>query len=650
MSRTVVEKIAEAHASGARPDRPLRAGDYVSIRPTRAMTHDNSAPVIEKFLRLGAKAVHDPDQIVFTLDHDIQNRSATNLAKFQRVEAFAKEHGIEFHPAGSGIGHQIMVESLHATPGAFVVAADSHANLYGALGAVGTPVVRSDAAAIWATGEFWWRIPRTVQCRLEGRLPMGVSGKDLILTLCSRFQHGEVLGAAVEFCGSGVSALTVDDRLTISNMTTEWGALSGWFPVDEICLSWIRGRREQLGEPGLRRASDRQLHEWADRPPGPDSDANYSARIRVDLSSIEPHVSGPNSVQLARPVSKFTKNRIRIDKAYLVSCVNARESDLSAAAEILRGRSVADHVEFYIAAASRSVEHAAARSGVWQTLLDAGARPLPPGCGPCIGLGEGTLQPGETGISATNRNFRGRMGSPEATGYLASPRVVAASAAAGYICGPEAAREVGESSKVGTSIEWAAEPERVRRGDELIEGFPCTLSGRAVLLPADHIDTDAIYGKDFTYRDQLTPNEMAQVVFRNLDPGLADRLAPGDVLLTGYHFGYGSSREQAVTALQHAGIAAVIAGSYSETYLRNAYNCGFLCLESPALADFVKADFAAANSGNQSVQIDFRETAIQFAGKRFEFRGLDRLPQELIVVGGLENRIRETLARDDDRG
>ncbi len=190
MPQTVVEKIAQAHLAEG-PQRPLRAGDFVSIRPSHVMTHDNTSAVMSKFKAIGAREICHPEQLVFALDHDIQNRDDANLKKYRSIEAFAKEQGVDFYPAGSGIGHQLMVERGYVVPGSFVVASDSHSNMYGALGAIGTPIVRTDAAAVWATGEFWWQIPRSIQIVLEGKLRTGVSGKDVIITLCGLYNHDE---------------------------------------------------------------------------------------------------------------------------------------------------------------------------------------------------------------------------------------------------------------------------------------------------------------------------------------------------------------------------------------------------------------------------------------------------------------------------
>jgi homoaconitate hydratase len=566
----MVEKIAQAHLAEG-PKRPLRTGDFVSIRPHHVMTHDNTSAVMSKFKGIGAKKIHDPKQLVFALDHDIQNQDEANQKKYRAIEAFAKEHVVDFYPAGSGIGHQIMVERGYVVPGSFVVASDSHSNMYGALGAIGTPIVRTDAAAVWATGEFWWQIPRSVQVVLEGKLPQGATGKDIIITLCGLYNHDEVLNAAIEFTGPGVATLSMDARFSISNMTTEWGPLVGWFPADEITIAYLRGVHQRLKAIRLERFTEKDIETWQKNPPQPDKDAAYAARIVLDLNQITPHVSGPDTVQTMSSLAEIDNKKVAIQKAYLVSCVNSRLEDLEAAAKVLKGRKVAASVKFYLSAASKWVQEEAERRGVWQTLLDAGASPLPAGCGPCIGLGVGLLEPGEVGISATNRNFKGRMGSRDAKCYLASPEVVAASAVAGYIRGPHEMSGSAPSRNYREFVSNAA-AEKV----DILPGFPERVRGRLVFMPQDNVNTDAIYGKDYTYRDDMTPEMMAKVVMENYDPQFAARTQPGDVIVSGFNFGTGSSREQAVTCLKARGIPLVIAASFSQTYLRNAYNNGFL--------------------------------------------------------------------------
>lgn len=645
MPQTIVEKIAQAHLADG-PKRPWRAGDFVSIRPFHVMTHDNTSAVMSKFKAIGAKKVCLRKQLVFALDHDIQNHDETNLKKYRSIEAFAKEQGIDFYPAGSGIGHQIMVERGYVVPGSFVVASDSHSNMYGALGAVGTPIVRTDAAAVWATGEFWWQIPRTIRVVLEGKLAEGVSGKDVIITLSGLYNHDEALNAAVEFSGPGVASLSMDARLTISNMSTEWGALVAWFPVGEVTIRYLRGVHQQLKAQGVERFTEKDIEIWTKTPPQPDPDAVYAARIVLDLSQVTPHVSGPDSVQVMQSVSAVRKRKVAIQKAYLLSCTNSRVEDLEAAAGVLRGKKIAPGVKLYLGAASAWIQGEAEKRGAWQALLNAGAIPLPPGCGPCIGLGTGLLEKGEVGISATNRNFKGRMGSRDAQCYLASPEVVAASAVAGYITGP---RQLADRSVVRAYQEFATNGHSAERV-QILPGFPDRVKGRLVFVPQDNLNTDAIYGKDYTYRDDMTKEMMAKVVMENYDPQFALRSRAGDVVVGGFNFGTGSSREQAVTCLKAKGIPLIVASSFSQTYLRNAYNNGFLCIEVPDLVKRLHEQFASEIAANrktiipgEEVDIDFTASTVVWRGESFAFPPLGNVPQLLVIAGGAEKAVAKRL-------
>ena len=644
MPQTMVEKIAQAHLAEG-PNRPLRTGDFISVRPHRVMTHDNTSAVMSKFKGIGAKKIHNPRQLVFALDHDIQNKDESNQQKYRSIEAFAKEHAVDFYSAGSGIGHQIMVERGYVVPGSFVVASDSHSNMYGALGAIGTPIVRTDAAAVWATGEFWWQIPRSVQVVLDGKLPHGTTGKDVIITLCGLYNHDEVLNAAVEFTGPGVASLSMDARFTISNMSTEWGPLVGWFPVDDVTIEYLKGVHRRLQAIGDERFSEQDIENWMKNPPHPDPRAPYAARIVLDLGQVTPHVSGPDTVQAMASLADMERNKVSIQKAYLLSCVNSRLEDLEAAAKVLRGKKVALGVKFYLGAASKWVQEEAERRGVWQTLLSAGAHPLPAGCGPCIGLGVGLLEPGEVGISATNRNFKGRMGSRDAKCYLASPEVVAASALAGYICGSYEANS-GSLTRQYTEFPTASSAEKV----EILPGFPERVRGRLVFMPQDNVNTDAIYGKDYTYRDDMTAEMMAKVVMENYDPQFASRTEAGDIIVGGFNFGTGSSREQAVTCLKAKKIPMVIAASFSQTYLRNAYNNGFLCVEVPALVMLLREQFEKQIAAKEKtiipgeeIDVDFTSGMIHWHGEKFAFPPLGSVPQSLVIAGGVENLVAKRL-------
>lgn len=268
--------------------------------------------------------------------------------------------------------------------------------MYGGIGALGTPIVRTDAAAIWATGRTWWQIPPVVRVEFINSLPEGVTGKDVIIALCGLFNKDEVLNTAIEFVGeAGLKALSVDERLSIANMTTEWGALAGVFPADDVTIDWLRKRVARLellrgGKSHPRITSDR-VESLIKSPIRADEGAQYAKHLTIDLATVAPHVSGPNSVKVATPLFELETKDIAIQKAYLVSCVNSRASDLRAAAKVLKGKKVAEGVEFYIAAASSEVQKEVEESGEWADLLAAGAKPLIAGCGPCIGMSNSSL-------------------------------------------------------------------------------------------------------------------------------------------------------------------------------------------------------------------------------------------------------------------
>ena len=662
--QNLVEKIVQRHVvDGAGKPLPpanvTKSGSFVSIKPHRVMTHDNTAAVMPKFEGLftkGEPTFHDSRQPFFGIDHDVQNKTEKNLTKYDSIEKFALKHGVRFSGAGKGIAHQIMVENGYAYPGSMVVASDSHSNMYGGVGCLGTPVVRTDAAAIWATGQTWWTVPPVTSVNLIGQLPEGCTGKDVIITLCGEISNDEVLNHAVEFSGPGVEKLSIDERLTIANMTTEWGALVGLFPVDNVLIDWMRARQSRINikkdnsfpDAAANFANDSLTQLEKSLEEGllsPDEGATYARKITLDLSKVTPAVSGPNSVKISKPVSQLHNEGVPINKAYIVSCTNSRASDLDAAAAVFKNAGigkVADGVELYIAPASVSVQEEAEEAGSWQTLLNAGAIPLPAGCGPCVGLGVGLLEDGEVGISATNRNFKGRMGHPNAKCYLASPAVVAASAASGKITSPNLLTEPSSSAvEVGKPL-----PEEPKSAVELLPGFQELLAGTLVFCKEDNLNTDGIYAGAHTYSD-LTPEKMADVVMENYDPEFRKMVTAGDIIVGGFNFGCGSSREQAATCLKFRGIPLVIAGSFSETYKRNAFNNGFAALESPLLVEYLREvypDSPLTLKTDKQIELNFRNSEASFDGKTFPVAPLGPFAQEICLAGGLEGWVKNRLS------
>lgn len=660
--QNLTEKIVQKYAVGLPQGKVVQSGDYVSIKPAHCMSHDNSWPVALKFMGLGAKAVKDNRQVVMTLDHDVQNKSEKNLEKYRNIEKFAGEQGVDFYPAGRGIGHQIMIEEGYAFPLNLTVASDSHSNTYGGIGSLGTPIVRTDAASIWATGQTWWQIPPVAKVELKGRLPKGVTGKDVIVALCGAFNNDEVLNHAIEFVGDHIDELPVDYRLTIANMTTEWGALSGLFPVDETLINWYKNRLEVLPQPHPR-VNEQTVQNLIDNAMGPDKDAYYAKHLTLDLESLSPYISGPNSVKISNSLADLSAKNMKVNKAYLVSCTNSRLSDIKAAADVVKGHKIAEGVEFYIAAASSNVQKDAEDIGAWNTLLEAGAIPLPAGCGPCIGLGTGLLKEGEIGISATNRNFKGRMGSKDALAYLASPEVVAASAVLGKIGGPEEidGSPVHGAQGIKKSITIPPKPtstsdDAASSGVEVLEGFPKSIEGELILCDADNINTDGIYPGKYTYQDDVPREKMAEVCMENYDAEFGQKTGPGDIIISGFNFGTGSSREQAATAILARDMKLVVAGSFGNIFSRNSINNALLTLEIPDLINMLRAKYKDApeeltrrtgwflrwdvDSATVTVR-DGKDGEIVLQQKVGE---LGTNLQDIIIKGGLEGWVRSELA------
>jgi homoaconitate hydratase len=654
-NQNLIEKIAQKFVVGLEDGHIVKSGDYISISPAHVMTHDNTGAVIPKFKSIGATQLANNRQVVNTLDHNVQDTSEANLTKYKNIQQFASEMGNDFYPAGRGIGHQIMCEEGYAWPGTMVVASDSHSNMYGGLGCLGTPIVRTDAAAIWATGRTWWQVPPVAKVILTGQLKPGVTGKDVIVTLCGHFNEDEVLNHAIEFSGDGITNLSIDDRLTVSNMTTEWGALAGVFPIDDKTIEWLDSRIKFVALRGLAsvpsdedaingehpRLNNKRLEDLKSNILEPDENAFYSKELTLDLSTVTPHASGPNHVKVMTPIEDMVDKKI--NKAYLVSCVNSRVDDLAQAAEVINGQKVAEGVEFYIAAASSEVQTESEKRGDWKKLVDAGAIVLPPGCGPCIGLGAGLLEDGEVGISATNRNFKGRMGSKDAEAYLASPAIVAASAIKGHFALPF---EI-ESSEINGTIAINEKPKQDTKSLTIIDGFPKQINGNVVYCHQDNLNTDGIYPGKYTYIDDFKPEQQAEVVMENYDPDFAKNVSEGNILIGGFNFGTGSSREQAATALKNRGIAMVIAGSFSETYKRNAINNGFLAIECPELVNDLKSLYGVEKLTvytEKQAEIDFTKAEMKFENKTYTISPIGAAAQELIVIDGLENWVKEKIS------
>ncbi len=411
---TLAEKIL-ARASGR--DRVV-PGEFVVGRIDLAMVHDIFAvPVFEALREVGREGVWDPERVAVVIDHLVPAPTEAAALAHRRIRERVAGLGIRrFFDAGSGICHQVLAEGGHVRPGMLVVGTDSHTTTAGALAAAGTGIGTSEMVYVLATGRLWFRVPEALRVDLRGSLPALVSWKDAVLHLAGRLGADGAQYRSLEFAGPAAADVEVGGRLTMCNMAVELGAKFGMFPADRTTVAY-------LAERGV-----------VAEPLAPDPDARYLEVHEVDLSALEPQVAVPDGVDRVRPVREVAG--LPIQQAFVGSCTNGRLGDLEEAALVLRGRRVAPGVRLLVAPASRAVYEAAARGGVLAALVEAGATVLPPGCGPCFGGHGGLLAPGERCIGSHNRNFRGRMGSPEAEIYLASPATVAASAVAGGIADP----------------------------------------------------------------------------------------------------------------------------------------------------------------------------------------------------------------------
>ncbi len=403
--------------------REVRAGEIVTAAPDVVLSHDNSAAIIGNFHKMAGEGgrVGYPERIVIILDHTVPAPSEKHAANHAAIRRFVRAQGINsFYDVGcGGICHQVLPEMGHVAPGRLIVGSDSHTPTHGALGAFACGIDRTETAGLWLQEETWFKVPRTIRFNLEGELPRCVFAKDLILTLIGRVGAAGANYRSVEFAGPGVASLSLDDRLTVTNLAAEMGAKNAVFPVDETAREW-------LDRMGVAYDSD-------DIAPLSD-DADFEAVHRVDLGEIEPVVALPHQVDRVVPVGEAAGRPF--DQGLIGTCTNGRLADLREAAAVLEGRRVAEGVRLLILPASEEVYADALLDGTLAALHAAGAVVLNPGCGPCLGAHQGALAPGETCLSTANRNFKGRMGCKEAEIILASPATVAASAAKGVIADP----------------------------------------------------------------------------------------------------------------------------------------------------------------------------------------------------------------------
>jgi homoaconitate hydratase family protein len=413
LSQTFSEKIL-----GQKAGKKVQAGDVVTVSPDYILTHDNSAAIINEFQKLDVKKVCCPQKIVIVLDHVVPASTEKYAQNHKRIREFVSAQDIShFYDVNNGICHQVFFEEGFAMPGKLVLGADSHTTSYGAFGAFSAGIGRSEAASVWATDEIWLRVPETLKIVIEGHLPNGVYAKDIILKIIGDEGADRANYKAVEFSGETAQGLSLASRFVITNMAAEMGAKNAYCFPDEKTIEFLKGRARGSYQPIFS-----------------DADADYEDILRYDVSSLEPQVACPHTVDNVQPVSEVA-GRV-FNQAVIGTCTNGRYEDLKIAADILRGKMIASSVRVLVIPASRTEYLKALHEGILEDFVRAGCMILNPGCGPCLGAHQGILAPGEVAMSTANRNFRGRMGSRDSEIYLASPATVAASALRGVITDP----------------------------------------------------------------------------------------------------------------------------------------------------------------------------------------------------------------------
>jgi len=414
MGQTISEKILSKHSG----QRKVYAGEFVDADIDLAMSHDNTVLISSVFNEIGVKKVWNPDKIVVVLDHRSPANTSKTAENHKIIREFVKKQNINnFFDVGEGICHQVLPENGFVGPGMLIVGSDSHTTTYGAFGAFGTGVGASDMAAVWTEGKLWFKVPESIRFNIFGKLSRYISAKDVILNIIGKVGADGANYKACEFYGECIENMSIDGRMCISNQAMEMGAKVAIIPPDQKTVDYVASKTNVKFDVVYS-----------------DKAAEYEKIYNFDITNIEPQIACPSKVDNVKPVGDVAGTMIH--QAVLGSCTNGRLEDFAVASSILKGKLISKKVRLIVVPASRLVYREAICKDYIQTLVKAGATIVNPGCGPCLGLHQGVLAEDEVVISSTNRNFKGRMGSPNSQIYLGSPATVAASALKGKITDP----------------------------------------------------------------------------------------------------------------------------------------------------------------------------------------------------------------------
>jgi homoaconitate hydratase family protein/3-isopropylmalate dehydratase small subunit len=606
MAMTLLEKILSEHSKY----KVLHPGDIVDIEIDSRVARDFGGANVVKNLKDFGLTIKDPDKTFFTFDCNPTGSDQKYAVNQHICRLYAREHGIKVYDIDAGIGTHILMEEGYVYPGSTVVSTDSHANILGSIGAFGQGMGDMDIASAWHNGRIWFKIPPSARINFEGKIPAGVSSKDIVLNLLKIFGANSLLGYSIEIYGHSVDNLDLDDRITISSMATEMGAIIILFPPTKAIIDYCLARSKTIFKPYYA-----------------DDKAYYDKIFTIDVTVFKPMVSRPGEPHDTVNVSEVLGRKI--DSAFVGSCTNGRMNDMNKVASILNNRKVAPGVVLKIVPATDEIWKQCLKEGLIDIFKKAGALVSNAGCAGCAAGQVGQNGTGEVTISTGNRNFSGKQG--KGSVYLASPEVVAASAVAGYIT---TADNIPEKPSIfikpGKAEETHIKDHLHRVINKVINGKNFVLEGRIWLIPKDNIDTDMIFHNRYLSITDIT--EMGHCTFDNLE-GFEDfskKAKSGDIIITGKNFGCGSSRQQAVDCFVSLGIQAIIAESFGAIYERNAINAAF-----PILICKVLSEMDLKNGDN--IRVNLETGQIENIGSKKIFHGepFSDIQLEVYRKGGL---------------
>ncbi|MBK7132531.1 MAG: 3-isopropylmalate dehydratase large subunit [Bacteroidales bacterium] len=544
---TLLEKILAAHSVLS----TVSPGQIVDIIIDARASRDFGGANVVKNIKDHGLSIENPEKTLFTFDCNPTGSDQKYAVNQHICRLFARENGIKVYDIDAGIGTHLLIEEGYVYPGATAVSTDSHANILGAVGAFGQGMGDMDIAAAWHNGKVWFKVPHSVRINFDGKIPQNVSSKDIVLNLLKIFGANSLLGYSIEIDGPSAENLSLDDRITISSMATEMGAIIILFPPSQEIIEYC---------------SKRSLAKFI--PVFADPDATYEKTFNINVSDFVPMVSRPGEPHDTVDIKEVSGKKI--DSAFIGSCTNGRISDMRKVSVILKNRKVAPGVILKIVPATDEIWKQCLNEGLIDIFKKAGALISNAGCAGCAAGQVGQNGPGEITISTGNRNFPGKQG--KGSVYLASPEIVAASAIAGYITTPD---NIPDAPALFVKPAKASEVHKTAVNENRTEAKNSVLEGRVWMIQKDNIDTDMIFHNRYLAIADL--KEMGQYTFDNMKgfEEFSKKANSGDIVISGKNFGCGSSRQQAVDCFASLGIQAIIAESFGAIYERNAINAAF---------------------------------------------------------------------------